>query len=125
RLRGVRRRRGSRWHNATGAGGRDLQLAVRAAGPQRGRRLCAGDPRHFDRRHAGLPARAPDPEGSHDMSTVAATADKPRAVSDVGAAGRFLFWTSVVLLCAWVLVPIYLLIVNTLSSPQEVTAFPK
>jgi multiple sugar transport system permease protein len=43
----------------------------------------------------------------------------------VGRAGRFLFWAAVVLLCAWVLVPIYLLAVNTLSSPQEVTAFPK
>ena len=59
------------------------------------------------------------------MSTAVATADTPRAVSDVGAAGKFLFWTSVVLLCAWVLVPIYLLLVNTLSSPAEVTAFPK
>jgi multiple sugar transport system permease protein len=55
----------------------------------------------------------------------ASATDAPQAVSDVGRAGRFLFWTAVVLLCAWVLVPIYLLAVNTLSSPQEVTAFPK
>jgi multiple sugar transport system permease protein len=40
-------------------------------------------------------------------------------------AGRLLFWSAIVLLCAWVLVPIYLLIVNTLSSPAGVTAFPK
>ena len=44
------------------------------------------------------------------MSTVAATAgDAPRPVSEAGAAGRFLFIASIVLLCAWVLVPIYLL----------------
>lgn len=58
-------------------------------------------------------------------AAVIANEDKPRAVSDIGTAGRFLFWTSVVLLGAWVLVPIYLLFVNTFSSPQEVTAFPK
>lgn len=60
------------------------------------------------------------------MSTAVATgSDVPQKVSEVTAAGKFLFWAGVVLLCAWVLVPIYLLIVNTLSSPQEVTAFPK
>ncbi|MGB1010575.1 MAG: carbohydrate ABC transporter permease [Thiolinea sp.] len=40
-------------------------------------------------------------------------------------ASRWLFWTSVLLLCAWVLLPIYLLVVNTLSSPEAVTRFPK
>jgi multiple sugar transport system permease protein len=40
-------------------------------------------------------------------------------------AGRFLMFAAIVLLCAWVLVPIYLLIVNALSSPNEVTGFPK
>ena len=60
------------------------------------------------------------------MSTAVATGtDAPQKVSDVTTAGKFLFWAGVVLLCAWVLVPIYLLLVNTLSSPQEVTAFPK
>lgn len=51
--------------------------------------------------------------------------DAPRAVVGSGPAGRFLFGASVVLLCVWVLVPIYLLLVNALSSPQEVTGFPK
>ena len=51
--------------------------------------------------------------------------DVPRGVSEVTAAGRFLFWAGVVMLCAWVLVPIYLLLVNTLSSPEEVSGFPK
>ncbi|UYN99914.1 MAG: carbohydrate ABC transporter permease [Devosia sp.] len=50
--------------------------------------------------------------------------DMPRPVSS-GGAGRFLIWASIVLLCAWVLVPIYLLMVNALSSPQQVSAFPK
>lgn len=57
--------------------------------------------------------------------TDAVLADTPRSVSDARAAGRFLIIASTVLLCVWVLVPIYLLIVNTLSSPQEVTGFPK
>lgn len=53
------------------------------------------------------------------------TVDEPRSVADARSAGRFLFIASVVLLCAWVLVPIYLLLVNTLSSPEEVSGFPK
>lgn len=57
--------------------------------------------------------------------TDAVLTDAPRSVSDTQAAGRFLIIASTVLLCVWVLVPIYLLIVNTLSSPQEVTGFPK
>jgi multiple sugar transport system permease protein len=39
--------------------------------------------------------------------------------------GRYLYISSVVLLCAWVLVPIYFLMVNTLSSPETVNSFPK
>ncbi|MEM8553100.1 MAG: carbohydrate ABC transporter permease [Pseudomonadota bacterium] len=39
--------------------------------------------------------------------------------------GRFVYAASVVLLCAWVLVPLYFLLVNTLSSPDAVTSFPK
>lgn len=60
------------------------------------------------------------------MTTATADAnDVPRGVSEVGAAGRFLFVAGVVMMCAWVLVPIYLLAVNTLSSPAEVSGFPK
>jgi multiple sugar transport system permease protein len=43
----------------------------------------------------------------------------------VRKSGRFFFMASVVLLCAWVLVPIYFLMVNTLSSPEAVNSFPK
>ena len=57
------------------------------------------------------------------MTAIAET-DAARKV-EVRSAGRFLFIAAIVLLCAWVLVPIYLLFVNTLSSPQEVTGFPK
>lgn len=39
--------------------------------------------------------------------------------------GRLVYISAVVLLCAWVLVPIYFLLVNTLSSPETVTSFPK
>ncbi len=58
-------------------------------------------------------------------TAVASAGDAPRPVSEVNAAGKFLFWTGTLLLCAWVLIPIYLLIVNTLSSPAEVSGFPK
>lgn len=57
--------------------------------------------------------------------TAATTADTPRAVVDARSAGRAVFITGTVLLVIWVLVPLYLLAVNTLSSPQEVAGFPK
>ena len=41
------------------------------------------------------------------------------------SAGRWLMAAAVVLICVWVLLPIYLLFVNALSAPAEVTAFPK
>lgn len=40
-------------------------------------------------------------------------------------AGNRVFIAGVVLLCAWVLVPIYLLAVNALSSPEQIAAFPR
>ena len=43
----------------------------------------------------------------------------------IGRAGNRVFVTGVVLLCIWVLLPIWLLFVNALSAPSEVTAFPK
>jgi multiple sugar transport system permease protein len=58
------------------------------------------------------------------MSTSPA-GDVPHAVSETTRAGKFLFAASVVLLCGWVLVPLYLLAVNTLSSPEQVSGFPK
>ncbi|WP_435312623.1 carbohydrate ABC transporter permease [Primorskyibacter sedentarius] len=49
--------------------------------------------------------------------------------SDLGAdtrkPARVLYISAVVLLCAWVIVPIYFLLINTLSSPETVTSFPK
>jgi multiple sugar transport system permease protein len=35
------------------------------------------------------------------------------------------YGAAVVVLCAWVLVPLYFLLINTLSSPEAVNAFPK
>ncbi|MEZ5751756.1 MAG: carbohydrate ABC transporter permease [Paracoccaceae bacterium] len=40
-------------------------------------------------------------------------------------AGRLLYGATVLLLCAWILVPLYLLVVNTLSSADAVNSFPK
>ena len=40
-------------------------------------------------------------------------------------AGRWVYAAAVLLLCAWVLVPLYFLLINTLSSPETVNAFPK
>jgi multiple sugar transport system permease protein len=47
------------------------------------------------------------------------------AAPDPRRAGRWVFWSGVVLLAVWVLFPIWLLTVNALSSPAEVTGFPK
>ncbi len=38
---------------------------------------------------------------------------------------RIISHGAIVILCLWVLVPIYLLLVNTFSSPADVSAFPK
>lgn len=53
------------------------------------------------------------------------SADSPRPVTGSGRIGRLLYGAAVALLLAWVLVPIYLLLVNTLSSPDAVQGFPK
>ena len=49
--------------------------------------------------------------------------------TDIGAdtrrSGRFLYAATVAFLCAWVIVPIYFLLINTLSSPETVNSFPK
>lgn len=45
--------------------------------------------------------------------------------ADTRRASRFVYKSAVVLLLAWVLVPIYFLLVNTLSSPDTVNSFPK
>ncbi|MBD0864881.1 MAG: carbohydrate ABC transporter permease [Rhodobacteraceae bacterium] len=39
--------------------------------------------------------------------------------------GSTVYFAAVVLLCAWVLVPLYFLLINSLSSPNAVNAFPK
>jgi multiple sugar transport system permease protein len=51
--------------------------------------------------------------------------DTPQGVGDARKAGKYVFIAGTVMLLAWVLVPIYLLFVNTLSSPSEVSGFPK
>jgi multiple sugar transport system permease protein len=57
--------------------------------------------------------------------TAASKRTEARPARDVRRAGRWLFWSCVILLSAWVLLPIYLLMVNALSAPAEVTGFPK
>ena len=47
------------------------------------------------------------------------------AVVDARKAGSRLLVACIVLLSIWVVLPIYLLLVNALSAPAEVTAFPK
>ncbi|MBU2956065.1 carbohydrate ABC transporter permease [Paracoccus sp. 1_MG-2023] len=47
------------------------------------------------------------------------------AVTDTRKAGRWLYVASVGLLCAWVIIPLYFLLINTLSSPETVNSFPK
>lgn len=54
--------------------------------------------------------------------TAAIVTDAP---NDARKSGRVLYVASVVFLCAWVIVPIYFLLINTLSSPETVNSFPK
>ncbi len=53
-----------------------------------------------------------------------ATAIAPGA-AQTRKAGRYVYAASVALLCAWVIVPLYFLLINTLSSPETVNSFPK
>ena len=55
----------------------------------------------------------------------AAAVALPRAAPDAARAGRLLNWAIVVLLCAWVLLPIYLIAINALSAPGDVSGWPK
>ncbi len=54
----------------------------------------------------------------------AVATDAP-AAADPRKAGRYVYGAAVFLLCAWVIVPLYFLLINTLSSPEAVNAFPK
>lgn len=45
--------------------------------------------------------------------------------SGTGKPGRLLYAASVLFLCAWVIVPLYFLVINALSSPEAVNRFPK
>lgn len=47
------------------------------------------------------------------------------AAPDARKAGRWLYIAAVVLLCAWVIVPLYFLLINTLSAPEDVQSYPK
>ncbi len=55
----------------------------------------------------------------------AVTTDAVEGGVDARRAGRIVYISAVVLLCAWVLVPLYFLLINTLSSPEAVNAYPK
>lgn len=57
--------------------------------------------------------------------TDAAAPTEAAGRADARAASRWMLWAIVTLLCVWVLLPIYLLFVNALSAPEEVTAFPQ
>lgn len=53
------------------------------------------------------------------------TSTKDATAGGTRSSARLLYGASVVLLCAWVIVPIYFLLINTLSSPETVNSFPK
>lgn len=55
------------------------------------------------------------------VTAAAPVASAARSVST----GRWMTVAIVVVLCAWVLIPIYLIAVNALSAPAEVTGWPK
>jgi multiple sugar transport system permease protein len=53
------------------------------------------------------------------------SADTDERLYRARSSGRLLFISAIVLLSAWVLLPIYLLLSNALSAPEVVNAFPK
>lgn len=57
--------------------------------------------------------------------TAAVAAPAAKEAPSVVQSGRVLYVATIVLLCAWVLVPLYFLLINTLSSPEAVNSFPK
>jgi multiple sugar transport system permease protein len=57
--------------------------------------------------------------------SAATTAIATPTVADARRAGRFLNLAIVFVICAWVLLPIYLIAVNAMSSPADVTGWPK
>lgn len=63
------------------------------------------------------------------QASMAAPAPKaepdPTPVTTARKSGQFLYVATIILLCGWVLVPLYFLLVNTLSSPEQVSTFPK
>ena len=59
------------------------------------------------------------------MTATVATSVPTATAPAERSAGRLLMRASVVLLCLWVLGPIYLLLVNTLNTPEAVAQWPK
>jgi len=59
------------------------------------------------------------------MTDVPVETVRPATASEARTAGNWLLLACVVVLSVWVLLPIYLLLVNALSSPEQVTGFPK
>ena len=59
------------------------------------------------------------------MSAGETAAKTPSLAATPRESGRLLLWAAALLLCGWVLFPIYLLVVNALSTPAEVTSFPR
>lgn len=59
------------------------------------------------------------------MSAVTASPPATAVASGTRSAARWLTGAIILLLCAWVLLPIYLIAVNALSAPADVTGWPK
>src|SRR5690606_1218096 len=125
RLRGVWRGGGACRHQSARPHGRDLQLAVCPARARRRGGLRAGDPWHLDRLHPVLPVGAAAEGGGTRMSAVTASPPATAVASGTRSAARWLTGAIILLLCAWVLLPIYLIAVNALSAPADVTGWPK
>jgi len=53
------------------------------------------------------------------------TATATNAPVEIRKSGKILYVAAVILLCAWVIVPLYFLLINTISSPEAVNSFPK
>src|SRR5690606_38176211 len=83
-------------------------------------------PGHLARLHGLLPVGAARPHaGGCGMTSLATTEAEAPARAEPRRSGRLLMASAVAVLVAWVLVPIYLLVVNAFGSVSAVSAWPK
>src|SRR5690606_30124807 len=104
-----------------------LQLAEPVSELRCRRRLRRTDHGHLAGRYPRLPEGPKGRSGATAMSTISTTtqtSDIPRQTG-FSSSRRWLLWSGIALLCAWVLVPVYLVALGALGGRQGVFQWPK